>query len=277
MVVTGAEIAVYGVLTSSGPTDDDLGTDANSSVELRSTNTANRTSELLVPPIVTTTTANTFIVYDPPVIAKDGLCLRNSTSAIMSAVFYRLLASTQNTWADVRIPMDDYQQKKVHDSGLYGVNVATTVIAGGIAGDGSGSEQLDMSEAELLVSGSSASITSILQRHDRVPSTEPSTTTLRGERGLWYGWSAGSGTSTNYLIVSDTATATGNAKYMLPPIFYRQMTLALWNLGSGANHLAVNFKWPWPVIYEYGLLTQRECGDTLDTFRIYRKPAKKLR
>lgn len=278
-VVTGSSIAIHGVLTSTPAIEDSHTITTNMQfVTIRATNTANRTSELLVPSILLSSAGrNTFVVYDPPIVAQKGFSVAHSSEGISSAVFYTYLATT--TEVEYWIPRED-KGEKMFDTSLYGVKAAKQSIPGAAAADGAGTEALDYTVSEVLVTGSSASITNILY-------WKGTTTTLRGEEGLWYGWSAGTGSVANFMVTQDSATATGDPTnglsgptYYLPEIFYNMLTTDRAEKGLRGTS---NFSWPWPLRYEDGLTINRGIhytdGTTVtsDSFRAYTRPRGSLR
>ena len=246
--VAGSSIAIYGYMTSTATT-----AGANEFLEIRATNTANTSSELLVPSIVTySTNANTIGFFDPPIIAPEGVSINNTVGTIYSCIFYRYLST--NTNDGVQIPVDNYQGVKVEDSGFYGVKAATEVSAGAVANT-VGSEGLNFNSGEHL---------------------------LEDESGFLYGWSAGTQTvadARNFVVFHDTNSALGttpNSQRLMPPIFYTVMDNPLFISGS-RNPYTAPFSFPWPVRFRNGLTQTRTFGNKADQFRVFTKPARRLR
>ena len=269
--VRGSSVAIYGVMTSTG-----VDSALSSFVLIRSTNfhpavsgfnATNNSGELLVPEIVVaTTTRNTFLEFDPPIICPSGFEVQVTTPRVIVAVFYQYMSTVGAGGNRDRylIPRDDYQRQKVYSASLYGVKVASVVTPGATAGDASGTENYDATSSEVVVYGSTP--TSWCCVGD-------STITINdGEvRGFLYGFMASTGSVTNYVVFRDT-NSTGNAAYnFLPPIFYNALSDEDINYGGRKN---ANFRFPWPVIFERGLTQTRDQAD--DKFRIFAKPAEKL-
>lgn len=260
LLVSGTSIAVYGVLTGTdvAPTDG-----VDSWVELRATDTANVTTELLVPPIaITSTSRNTFIVYDPPVIAQKGLSVNIATTPASVTVFFRYLST--NVAQDFAIPWDK-DGGKVYNPAFYGVVPASNSTAGGVA-LGVGIDSLDYSAAELpVLTYSSATITI-------------------NTPGLLYGMIVGSAPITafaNYVVLKDTTSVAGAGgdNNLMVPIFYNTFNLSdalglVYGNGIG-NPTSKYIKFPWPIVFNYGL-TQKRSAST-EMFRILVKPLQRLR
>lgn len=239
-LISGSTIAVYGVMTST-KSGESVG--VQSFVELRSTNTANLTSELLVPPIeFSSTTRNSFVWFSPPVISPVGVSVNISTVGdAFASVFYRYLST--GTSPDFWIPRDD-RGHKAHNPDFFGVKVATQVIAGGAA-DGVGTEGFDRTSDELLVSG---------------------------ERGLLYGVFPSTGPTTSYVVFEDTGSVLGNTADFLPPLFYRSTVYENDTNGVTGNR---PFYFKYPLIFVNGLTQQR--NSTADRFRVFVRPLRRLR
>lgn len=248
---TGSSIAVLGVLTSSAP-----GTLTSPSfLEMRATNTANSTTELLnVPLMLQSTSYNSLYIFNPPLVAAENLSV-NMTSSGITSIFYSFL-STNGIDSDLTfIPIDEYQGLKVHDSSLYGVKVGTPpTYAGLAANDRSGSEVMDFTVDEKLM----------------VEST--STPNLAHV----YGWCASSGAAGSFLIFRDTNTTGSlvNTNLFLPPIFPRMGPLS----GFGGNiefSQSTCYSFPWPLNTRTGLSIQANVAT--ERFRIFRRNKRTLR
>ena len=262
LLVSGSSIAVYGVLTS---TKSVASLGVNAFVQLRSTNTANLLSELLVPPIAfSSDTQNTLIEYDPPIICLDGLSVNITTvSDAMVTVFYRYLSTTNEQ--DYWIPYDK-NGVKAHNPSFYGIRAASGATAGGTALDGIGHDGLDFTALEKMVLNAST-----YQATSNTP-------------GLLIGVVAGSHTVNqiaDYVVFRDTGTIgeTSDSTIMLPPIFYNNFNLedALLNIGAIAKSVSSSqvIKLPWPVIYSKGLSQKRSAST--QTFRVMTRPSDRLR
>lgn len=257
---------IHGVITSTAPTGATSGV-SQTWVELRATNTRTGSSELLYPKIfAASTTANTFVVFKPPLLAPLGFSLRNSSSEMCSAVFFTMISSADPITQDYIIPVNDYGEKAFSHS-VYGTKVASEVIAGATANT-VGTEALDYIVARTLVSVSSVSAQNNLYWNG-------ATTTVRGEKGFWYGWAAGTGSVTAFFIVRDTGTILGTPEPMMPPIFYR--TLSINNAGISYNLQTSQFNWPWPVRYNNGITIERSPSTNRDEFRMFRRNRLALR
>lgn len=239
-LVSGSTIAVYGVMTGT-KTAESVG--VQSFVELRATNTANTTTELLVPAIeFSSTTRNSFVWFDPPIICPEGLSVNISTVAdAQASVFVRYLST--NTSADYWIPRDD-RGLKAHNPQFYGVKVASTVVTGAAANT-LGTEGYDRTTGELIVDD---------------------------ERGLLYGVMPSSGPSTSYVVFEDTASVIGDTADFIPPLFYRSSVYVDDTNGVTGNK---PFYFKYPLIYVNGLSQRRDT--TADRFRIFVRPLRKLR
>lgn len=268
----GSTIAVYGILTSTLSVPDAVG---QAFVLLRATNTANNSSELLCPPIVlASTVSNTLVIFDPPLIAADGLSV--TVSSGRATIFYRYLST--NTADNVRIPLDNSQGHKAHDSGWYGVKASSEAGPGGIAESAGrlGSESLDLHTNEMFVNFISTTATA-----------GGSGTSMSGpvqSRTQLFGWVAGTGSATNYITFKDTySTGSGSesSNDLIVPIFYNTLTYDTayqYNIGVLAFRNKV-FSFPWPIIARNGLTQRRFAvpAAALDRFRVLVKPAGRLR
>lgn len=236
MLVRGATIQIYGVLTSTLP----LGS-IYAGVELRSTNTANTSSELLVPPLrISTEIRNTMYVFDPPILCPEGLSVNLTSAGTVASIFYNF--SSTRTRADFFIPYDMDNIKASSD--FYGVKVASNVAAGSAA-DVIGTESLDNTVGEKVIATT---------------------------RGLWYGVMGGTVTNKDsYIVVEDSASVLGNPVDFLPPFFYK--TYNLDGQSDGAKNQIVKF--PWPLLFENGLNVANNSDN--DRIRMFTRPARSLR
>ncbi len=243
-IVRGSSIAVYGVMTGT-KTISGATSGIQAFVQLRSSNTATVTGELLVPPIeFSSSTRNTFVWFDPPVVAPDGLSINISTVAdAQASVFYRFLATgtLENFW----IPTDN-RGNKAQNPQFYGVKAASSVIAGATA-DTLGTEGLDMNTDELVID-------------DRT--------------GLLYGVFPSTGPTTSYVVFEDsgTATTTPDLADFIPPFFYRTAIFIDTTHGTSGNQ---PFYFKYPLIYTLGLTQNRDSN--VDRFRVFTKPRSNLR
>ena len=246
VIIEGSSIAVYGVLTT---------TKANGSesqqawVELRATAavanaapTAFATQELLVPPlVVSSTTRNTLYVFNPPRIAVGGLEINTSSGMVGAAVFYRHLATT--TVDDFWIPRD-FGGDKTFDPSFYGIKAASEVVSGAAA-NSVGSEGFDFTTAELQVANTP---------------------------GLLYDIVAGTGNPANYVVFEDSNSTIGpDVADFLPPLFYNTFADSF---SPYSKNSVVTF--PWPLIFQNGL-TQQRTVSAPDRFRIGVRPRRALR
>ena len=226
-LVSGSSIAVLGVLTSTAG----FGIETGAFVELRATNTANSSSELLVPAIqFSSTTRNTFVVYDVPPIANTGLSINLTSKTIGdAAVFYVHLATNVNF--QFRIPYDSAGIKTFNPA-LHGVSVSSG-NAGNLVNNGLGTEVFDYSTAEKLVTYSSTGVT---------------------RRTFYYGLSASTGAAGDYVVIRDTHTTGSSvgANKLLPAIFHNVTTFEDINNYSKPK----NFYFPWPIAATRGLTVQ---------------------
>lgn len=252
--VTGSSIALYGVLTSTLPTGRVAG---DVFVQIRSSDTLNETSELLIPEIpVSSTTENTFIVFNPPIVVpiRMVVSIRSVSIDITSdtvpvSYFYNYLTTSaprNPNW----IPLDEYSGRKVHNKSFYGVQVATQVVPGNGVNNGIGTDALDNTADERILTS-----TSVLTKT------------------MLYGWIAGTGTVTNYVVFEDTegVSATTPAIPTIVPIFYN---------AEPFNPNAVEWKtkaysFPWPIVFERGLTVRRNA--TTDQFRVLKRGAETVR
>lgn len=279
VIAGGSTIAVFGVLTSTFSGD----LAAPAFVELRATNTANTTSELLVPAIpigVSSTTTgqngvpkNNFVEFNPPIIAYDSLSVNISSGLgpligyrFSAAVFYRYLAT--NGPEDVWYPDDDRGQKTLGGASLYGVKSSTGGTFGA-TGDRQGTEALDLTVGPQFVMTSSVPV-------DQSPI-------------MLYGWSASSGNTFNYFQVDD-ATGTNNYTQgpslqssfnFLPAIYPRTFGTNfngyLWLSPNTAQAIYnwSGFNFPWPIVARRGL---RFTASTLsERFRLHTRNRRALR
>ena len=238
-VITGSSVAIYGVMTSTPRV-----VDGREFVEIRSTNMAGIGSELLLPPIAfTSTTRNTLIVFNPPVLAPAGFSVNLTSAQGWASVFYRHIATA--TSPNFFIPYDNTGMKAYDGAQWYGVQAASEVVPGAAAqysASAVGTESLDFDSTEKCVATT---------------------------RGLFYGVMASTGDASNYAIFRDTNGATGN--YFLPPLFYNSMDRD----NEGITAVTRVFYFPWPVIYTIGLSVERNVGT--DRFRVFTRPLSSLR
>lgn len=271
--VLGSSIAIYGVLTSSHPGGIASNFGSPGYVELRATNTANSTSELIVPPIkigvflstagvtpFTTTEipANNFVQFDPPVIAMDNLSV-NLSSAVgtctsckfEAAVFYRYLST--NLPEDVWFPQDDSQGVAPLSASMYGVKSGTTAApAGGLANDRQGTETLDQTTGNLFIYTST------------IPENQAPL--------FLYGWSVSSGTLSNSFRIND---ATGTLSYPNVPNFFPPiLPHTLGRIQVSAEDFC-QWNFPWPVIVQKAIWFA--ASSNADRIRIYNRSRRALR
>lgn len=273
--VAGSSIAIYGMLCSTaggGSPGDTL----SHWVNFRATNTANVTSALLIPSLRISSVSvvpssgnftveppylkNRLYVFNPPLIAPDGLSLDMSSfstagiedisSQTSVTVFYRFLSTTsdEQTW----VPIDRTNGAKARSSSLYGVKVAS-MSGPGQVDDDQGTSVLDGKSAEFAIEGSSV--------------------TASRERRLLYGVCYGTGTADAFVIFEDTNVVTGNSVSSLPPIFYRTLDLSFG--GAVTNNISGCYTFPWPIVHVIGLTTRRTPGT--DQFRVLSRPSGRLR
>lgn len=237
MLINGATIQIHGVLTSTLPAGS-----GGADVRLRSTNTANTSSELLVPPLrLSSETRNTFYVFDPPILCPVGLSVELSSAGIFASIFYTYSATSTN--ANFLIPLDMDGAKS--EPSMYGVQVASRVFAGATADNSQQAEALDYTTAERIVIA---------------------------ERAFLYGFMGSSNAvSTSFLLVEDTGSALGNPQDIFPPLFYNTLSDA--DVISGWR--TPMFKFPWPVLLRNGIgVTNSTAGERL---RVFARPARRLR
>lgn len=279
--VGGSSIAIYGILTSTFSGD----AASYAYVELRSTNTANKVSELLVPPIaigVSTSTVgslhvpkNNFVVFDPPIVSADQVSV-NISSALgalttyryNAAIFYRYLSTSLPE--DVWFPNDDREAEKIlGGASLYGVRASSGGV-GGLANDNLGAETLDFTQGPKFMMTSS------------VPANQASL--------MLYGWSASSGSTGSWFEVDD---ATGTQDYtvqfnvttssfnFLPRIYPRTFGVGLdnyaWETPVAPVSVPTNFEFnfPWPIIARQGL--RFTAGQATERFRLKARNRRALR
>ena len=246
--VRGSSVAIYGVLTSTARPG------VGSFAMIRSTDLATagtafiltpNIGELLVPMInIASTTRNTFIEFNPPIIAPEGFSLEVSSIGTMASVFYQFL-STGDRQRYI-IPRDNRDGAKTYSMSLVGLKVSSTVTPGAGRGDGLGTETLDETSAAQDVDGS----TSV-------------------KRMFVYGWMASSGANTNFIVLEDTETAITDVEDYLPSIFYNAMTME--HALSDASTQSKVWYFPWPVIFERGIRQRRNQAN--DSFRLFTRPA----
>lgn len=233
--VTGTTIAVHGVLTSTAPRG--IMT-SPAFVELRATDTANTSSELLVPPLIFSSgTYNTLYIFNPPLLVPENLSVTLTSAGTVATIFYNYL-STAGTTGDFWIPRDDASGAKAYDPNFYGVRAASNSYAGGAEGDRSGTETFDFTSDEKLVG--------------------ESTTVSRGlaAPSHFWGWCASTGAPDTFLLFRDTNTTGSGApdNLLLPPIFPRAGPFISSLSGNADNSLqSPCFQFPWPINTRYGL------------------------
>lgn len=279
----GSSVAIYGILTST-PQGTSLAVAYTlpGYVFLRATDTANNTSELLVPPIniglflssavgnspdgtQTVSPANQLIVFDPPIIAQDNVSVSASTSASGGltvsnkwafSVFYRILNT--GTPEDIWFPTDDSQGHKTHDASFYGVKPSSVSTAGGTSNDTLGTEGWDYTSAKRNINYTSTA----------------SNLSSENTPMLLYGFGASSGTATGFFVCFDSNSALGtHVLNFLPPIYPRTFQKSYFN---GAS--MVSYSFPWPIQAQNGLVCQVQAsGTTLDRVRLYTRPKRALR
>lgn len=266
--VGGSSIAVYGMLCSTAGSGG-VGEVSAWWVNMRATNTANLTSALLLPSLRISSVSvvgstdsyyvqNRLYVFNPPIIAPDGLSLDissvsaavNISTQVSATVFYRYLStsSDEKTW----VPIDRRNDIKARSQTLYGVK-ASSMSGPGQIDDGQGMSVLDNTGSEFAINGSTVD-NSI-------------------ERQLLYGFCYGTGTANAFVVFEDTNVAVGNSVSSLPPIFYRTLDLSFG--GVVTNNISGCYTFPWPIVHVIGLTTQRTPGT--DQFRVLSRPAGRLR
>jgi hypothetical protein len=236
-LVTGSSIAIYGVMLS---TRDN--TEEKHFLYITSTDTLSYGGPYLIPPIqFSSSTRNTFHVFNPPVIAPDGFVAQISSAIYSASVFYEYIA--RSTPTDFYIPRDD-EGVKCFDSSLYGVKVGSHVTSGSTGTV----DALDFTYGEIVIS------------------TWPV---------MLYGVIAGTGAVSEYVIFEDSDTTTGAKHVLFPPLFYRTTSLAYdGDYYVGEESIRV-FSFPWPIRTEYGL-TIRNSVNTQRLRLLYRR-ARRLR
>lgn len=278
-IMGGSSIAVYGILTSTFSGD----ASAYAYVELRATNTANSVSELLVPPIavgITTSTTgslhwpiNNLVVFNPPIVAADNLCVRISsalgpltTYRYNAAIFYRYLAT--NAPEDVWIPTDSRMgMKVVGGASFYGVKSASNTFGNNVSDDREGTEELDFDSGPDFIQTSS------------VPANQSMI--------LLYGWAASSGSVSSWFDV-DEATGIGDYRVIpnvvtssftaLPKVYPRTFNSGyIWNtpILSYSVPTSQEFSFPWPIRMRKGLRFWESASN--ERFRLRTRNAKALR
>ena len=215
-----------------------------------SSNTANFGAgrELLIPELrFSSTTRNTFYVFEPPIISPDGFSANITTSAGFASVFYRYLATT--TPEDVWVPYDMRNQKAL-SAQFYGVKAASVVVAGAAAAAGVGALAADFVTVEKVYM-----------------STGPT---------LLYGMIASTGVAnaaTAFVVFRSTnVTGTGNTHMLLPPILYHTFN---GNDESEMDWKTKIIRFPWPLYFSGGLTVQTPTA--LHRIRPMVRPARKLR
>lgn len=257
-LVTGASYTtqpstylVFGVFTSTGPQGLDMSI-SPTFVELRATDTANTTSELLVPGVAfSTQTRNTLVIYDPPLVAGNGLSINITTIpvGVMAAVFYRRIQPGQDD--DLWIPVDGQVGRKAHDSTLYGVLPSSSAVGGATAENGRSASAFDYTTTEKVIANSTVS--------------------SEGDPQHFYGWVASSGVRTNYMTLQATNTTVGSLNNFLPPVFYRTLSQETFDNAF----LQASFQFPWPLNAPNGLGVQLSSAN--DRLRILRRPKRRMR
>lgn len=248
MAVKTSTLAIYGVLT---------GTRAIAAeqafVSLRCTDTANTSSELIVPPIMfSSTTRNTFIEFKPPIVCAKGLSVDTSSNTVIASVFYRSLVT--NTTEDFYIP-DGATDIKTKSAQFFGVAVASEVAVGGVDADKVGADVLDFTTGRMLLRG----------------------TTVFASPSLLYGIISGTTTSTistMYETFQDTGSTvnSGTLPFALPPLYYTTMTFED-ALQSGDKTKSWFF--PWPVIFNQGIVAQNSVST--NRLRVLTRPRRSTR
>lgn len=235
MLLRGAAIQIYGVLTSTRPAGSE-----EAHVFLRSTDTANTSSELLVPPLnISSETRNSFYVFDPPILCPTGLSVNLSSAGTFVSIFYNYAATS--TASNYLIPRDMDGIKASPD--MYGVQVASRVSAGDSADDNLGADAFDNSTTERLVIG---------------------------ERAFFYGVMGTSSSGNNFLIVEDTGSTLGDPQNIFPHLFYG--TFNYENTVTPSLTPIVTF--PWAILMQNGISVTPSESERL---RIFARPARRLR
>lgn len=226
--VLGSTIAIYGVLLSSAPNDVLIGTGATLQLQaVRSTSDVN--GELLVPEIWFTSApgnnqVNTFIEFDPPILAPRGFSAFVTTSGAQAAVFYRHLAT--NTVENFFIPRSN-QGNKVHSTSLYGLQVASAVIAGALASS-TGTSEGDFTNADYIRATGNL---------------------------LFYGFMLSTCAPSDYVAFESTNATTGDWPDFLPPIFpltFQDDRMPKFAYVLQYRNPVITF--PWPLIVPDGLM-----------------------
>lgn len=237
ILLRGASIAIYGVLTSTKPAASDY-----AGVELRYSSTSGQptSGELLVPPLsISTETRNTFYHFDPPIVCPGNLAVTLSSGGTFVSIFYNFLATS--TKADFWNPYDMDNVKA--NSDFYGVKAASESAQ--ITADIIGTEALDNTTGEKIV----------------IPS-----------RALFYGLMGGTVTTrSSFLVFEDTASVLGDPQNIFPPLFYKSFNV------EDTNDLGKNtvVKFPWPILFRNGVGVTNSSAD--ERIRVFVRSARSLR
>lgn len=273
----GSTFAIYGILTSTPQGTNNTGAQfALGFVMLRATDTANSSSELLVPPIHIGTwistadagdnvgyPANTFIEFNPPLIAQDNLSMQtssdtagNTSNTFSFSVFYRVLAT--NTPEDVWFPIDDYQGEKPLGGSLYGMRPSSNTTAGATANDKLGTEGWDFTNGRKVIT--TASTTTLALSGPTAP-TSPL---------FFYGFSNSSGSASTFFTCTDTNSTLGTlANNFLPAIYPHTLRTQHFDPDEFTQ-----FNFPWPLKLRNGLACQASVAT--ERFRFYTRNPRAL-
>ena len=244
-VVLGASIAVHGILTSTAPDLPYLDV-TTAAVEVRTATTTvvlNKNSELLFPPVAfTSTRANTFVWFDVPFIAHNGISASLTSTGVIATVFYQFLSTnTDSTAYEYTIPRDDRDGEKTYSPSLFGAKVATSATTNGTENDRTGNDALD-------------------NRSDVV--------SLEQQRSFFYGTMSSSGPNTNFALMYSSNSALGTYTTLhLPALFYNTIDK------DYDTKAASYFKFPAPIIFPDGVRMQR--GQATDRFRAITRPTRR--
>lgn len=243
-LVSGGSIAIDGVMTATAVSAGSAG-----SLEIRSSNTANISTELLIPGLsAASTTANTFYFFSPPLVCPDGASVNSTSSSARFAMFYHLLSTAYpagSTVQDYLIPSDVAGQESF--PGFHGTAVSSQVSPGGAANDALSTEGLDFNS------------------NSRIVDTAP---------GFFWGTISSTGAaSTNFLLTFDSASIVGVGanQHFLPPFFYNAT-----NTVDAVSELKTKFfQFPWPLRYNNGLVVTNSAST--GRLRVLRAPKNSLR
>ena len=251
--VGGSSIAVLAVMTSTPAWGCEFATQS-CFVEIRASNTATATGDLLVPAVYVSSNPfpqqqrNTLLVYPMPPIAHHGLSVRTTTASIVASVFY--IHVDTDAQPLFMVPLDNFGNETL-DRRLFGVEVTTGIGAGSDQTSGLGYESFDY----------------ITDARKVTPSTHTT-------KGLLYGHCSGTGSLAGYVVYEDSAGINTTPTYFLPPLFYNVTDQpAFESLVNRSNC----FAFPFPVRFERGLNQRRPVDLPRDQFRVLARPVTRIR